>query len=74
LTAGVALTQVHNPRLSLVEPYDFHTGPLLELVQVPLDGIPSIRCVDRTTQLGVICKVAERTLDPNVHVPRRKVK
>jgi len=25
----------------LNEPHEVHTGPLLELVQVPLDGIPS---------------------------------
>jgi len=39
-------------------------GPLIELVQVPLDGILSLRCVDCTTQLGVICTLAEGALDP----------
>jgi len=39
-------------------------GPFLKLVQVPLDGIPPLRCVDRTTQLGVISKLAEGALDP----------
>jgi len=38
-------------------------GPLLELVQVLLDGILFFRCVDRSTQLGVICKLAEGALD-----------
>ncbi|KAK4829950.1 hypothetical protein QYF61_007941 [Mycteria americana] len=33
--------------------------PLLELVQDPLDGILSLQCVNHTTQLGVICKLAE---------------
>jgi len=37
-------------------------GPLLKLVQVPLDGIPSFWCVNCTTQLGVICKLAEGAL------------
>jgi len=38
-------------------------GPLLALVQVPLDGILSLRQVDCTTQLGVICQVAEGALN-----------
>jgi len=46
-----------------VEPHEVHQGPPLQLVQVPLDGIPSLRRVDRTTQLGVICKIAEGALD-----------
>jgi len=38
-------------------------GPLLQLVQVPLDGISSFRHVNCTTQLGVVCKHAEDALD-----------
>ncbi|KAK4823355.1 hypothetical protein QYF61_001703 [Mycteria americana] len=53
--------------LGLVEPHEVHTGPVLKSVQVPLDGIPSLRCVNRTTQLGVICKLAEGALDPTVY-------
>jgi len=34
-------------------------GPLLKLVQVPLDGIPSFQRVDCITQLGVVCKLPE---------------
>jgi len=43
--------------LGLVEPHEVHAGQLLELVQVPLDGIPSFWCVNCTTHLGVICKL-----------------
>jgi len=42
--------------------------PLLELAQVPLHGIPSLRHVNHTTQLGVVCKLAEATLDTTVDV------
>ena len=52
--------------LGLVDPHEVHTGPLLQLVQVSLDGIPSLRYVDRTTRLGVICKLAEGILNPTV--------
>ncbi|KAK4818642.1 hypothetical protein QYF61_016613 [Mycteria americana] len=63
LIPGVALTQVQDPALGLVEPHEVHMSPLLELVQVPLDGILSLRRVNGTTQLGVICKLAEGALD-----------
>jgi len=55
LIAGVALTQVQDLALDLVEPHEVHMGPLLKLVQVPLDGILSFRHVNCITQLGVIC-------------------
>lgn len=41
-------------------------GPLLELVQVSLDAIPSFRWDNHTTQFGVILKFAEGALDPFV--------
>ncbi|KAK4825745.1 LOW QUALITY PROTEIN: hypothetical protein QYF61_002184 [Mycteria americana] len=53
--------------LGLVEPPEVHTGPLLQLVHVPLDDILSW-CVNCTTQLGVICKLAEGALDLTVNV------
>ncbi|KAK4822863.1 hypothetical protein QYF61_020714 [Mycteria americana] len=68
IDTGVAPTQVQDPALGLVEPHEVHTGPLLELVQVPLDGIPSLRCVNCATELGVICKLAEGALNPTVYV------
>ncbi|KAK4816170.1 hypothetical protein QYF61_011552 [Mycteria americana] len=68
LIPGVALTQVQDPALGLVRSHEVCMGPLLELVQVPLDGIPSLRRVNLTTQLGVICKLAEGALNPTVYV------
>jgi len=41
-------------------------GPLLDLVQIPLDGIPSLRSVDHFTQFGVICNLAEGALDSSM--------
>jgi len=63
LIVGVALTQVQDPLLDPVEPHKVHTGLLLQLVQVPLDGILSFWRVNCTTQLSVICKLAEGALD-----------
>ncbi|KAK4811312.1 LOW QUALITY PROTEIN: hypothetical protein QYF61_024448 [Mycteria americana] len=66
LIPGVAPTQ--DPALGLVEPHEVHMGPLLQLVQAPLDGILSLRRVNYTTQLGVICKLPEGALDLAVNV------
>ena len=41
--------------------------PLFKPVQVPLDGFPSLQCIDCTAQLGVICKLAEGALDSIVY-------
>ena len=60
---GIALIQVQDLALGLVEPHEVCIGPPLKPVQVPLDGIPSLQCVNRTTQLGVISKRAESALN-----------
>ncbi|PKU42672.1 serine-rich hypothetical protein [Limosa lapponica baueri] len=54
--------------LGLVEPHKVYMSPLLKLVHVSPDGIPSLRRVNCTTQLGVICKLAEGSFDPTVCV------
>ncbi|KAK4833055.1 hypothetical protein QYF61_027717 [Mycteria americana] len=64
----IALTQVSDPALGLVEPHDVHTGPLLQLVQVPLDDNPPFWHVNCASQLGAICKLAEGALDLAVNV------
>lgn len=43
-------------------------GLPLESVQVPLDDIFSLQCVNSTTQLSVINKFSEDALNPTVHV------
>ena len=62
----VAPTQVQDLAFGFVEPHEVHMGPLLELVQVPLDGILSLRRVNRSTQFGAVCKLAEGVLDPTM--------
>ncbi|KAK4826362.1 hypothetical protein QYF61_007956, partial [Mycteria americana] len=51
LIPGVALTQVQDPVVGPVEPHEVHMGPLLKLVQVPLDGILSLRHVNSSLSL-----------------------
>ncbi|RMC06715.1 hypothetical protein DUI87_16159 [Hirundo rustica rustica] len=66
LILEVALTQMPLLALGLGNLHEIPVGPLLALVQGPLDGIPSFRCGNHATQLGVILKFAEGALDPFV--------
>ncbi|PKU30953.1 rna-directed dna polymerase from mobile element jockey-like [Limosa lapponica baueri] len=67
------MSQVQDLALGLVELHEVCTSPPLEPVQVPLDGIPSLQCVNRTTQIGVFDKLAEGALYPTVHVSNKDV-
>ena len=70
----IALDQKQDLALGLVELHEVHTSLTLKPVQVPLDGIPSLQHVDGTTQLGVINKLVEGTLNLIVHVNSKDVK
>jgi len=53
LVFGIVPTHVQDLSLGLVDLHGVHTGPPLQPVQVPLDGVPSLWRVTHTTQLGV---------------------
>jgi len=74
LIPGVAPTQVQDLTLGLVELCKVHISPLLQPVQVTLDGILSLRHVNCTSQLGVTCKLAEGTLNPTMYVTDEDIK
>lgn len=59
---GVAPTHVQVLGLGHVEFNEVHTGPLLKPVKVPRDGIPSTKCINCTTELGVPCQLAKGVL------------
>jgi len=65
---GAALTQMQDLALGFAEPHEVQTGPTVQLVQVPLDAIPSFWHVSCTTQLGIICRLAEGALNLPVYV------
>ncbi|KAJ7411995.1 hypothetical protein WISP_99901 [Willisornis vidua] len=72
--AGVALIKVLDLALGLVELYEVSKGPLLKLIQVPLNAILSFKWVNSTTQPGVVCKLADNALDPCVYVTDKEIK
>jgi len=73
LVFGIAPTHVQDLVLGLAELHAVHTGPPLQPVKVPLNGIPSLQSVNHTTQLGVIGKLAEGALGPTVHVTNKDI-
>ncbi|PKU42935.1 hypothetical protein llap_6755 [Limosa lapponica baueri] len=74
LILRVALTHFQDLAFGLVVPHAVCTGPLLQLVQVPLDAILSLGYVNCTTQLGIICKLAEGALNPTVYAIDENIK
>ena len=71
---GIVLTHLQDLAFGLVGLYEVCTGPPLEPVKVPLHGIPSLQCVDCTTYLGVVGKLAEVALDGTVHIAKKDIK
>ncbi|PKU44393.1 hypothetical protein llap_5336 [Limosa lapponica baueri] len=70
----IAATQVQDLVLSLVELHEVSMGPSLKPVKFPLGGIPSFQHVDRSTQLGVVRKLAEGAHNPTAHVANKDVR
>ncbi|KAK4826200.1 hypothetical protein QYF61_006144 [Mycteria americana] len=71
---GVAVAQVQDLALGLVEPHTIGLGPSIQPVQVPLQSLPALKQINTPTQLGVICKLAEGALDPLVQIIDKDIK
>ena len=65
---GAAPTPVQDLALGLAEPQEVQVGPLLGLVQVPLNGIPSLRVVTAPLSLVSPADLLGGTLGPTVRV------
>ncbi|KAK4813813.1 hypothetical protein QYF61_026417 [Mycteria americana] len=71
---GVAVAQVQDPALGLVKPHTIHPSPSIQPVQVPLQSLPTLQQINTPTQLGVVCKLTESTLDPFIQIIDKDVK
>ncbi|KAK4832219.1 LOW QUALITY PROTEIN: hypothetical protein QYF61_021066 [Mycteria americana] len=56
---GVAVTQVQDLALGLVEPHTAGLGPSIQPVQIPLQGLPTLRQMDTPAQPAVGCHSSE---------------
>jgi len=60
----------HDPgaRLGIAEPHEVYQGSLLKPEWVSLDGIPSFKCVNLITPLGVVRRLNEGVFNHTVDV------
>ncbi|KAK4832522.1 hypothetical protein QYF61_023854 [Mycteria americana] len=65
---GVAVAQVQDLALSLVEPHTIGPSPLIQ------PSLPTLRQINTPTQLGVVCKLTEGALDPFVQIIDKDIK
>ncbi|KAK4820565.1 hypothetical protein QYF61_001628 [Mycteria americana] len=70
----VAVAQVQDLALGLVKPHTIDLGPSIQPVQVPLQSLPPLKQINTPTQLGVICKLTESTLNPFVQIIDKDIK
>ncbi|KAK4818296.1 hypothetical protein QYF61_010438 [Mycteria americana] len=71
---GVAVAQVQDLALGLVKPHTIDLGPSIQPVQVPLQSLPTLKQTNTPTQLGIICKLTEGTLDTFAQIIDKDVK
>ncbi|KAK4828897.1 hypothetical protein QYF61_001455 [Mycteria americana] len=71
---GVAVAQVQDPALILVEPHTIHASPSIQPVWIPLQSLPTLKQINTPAQLGVICKLTEGALDPFVQIIDKDIK
>ncbi|KAK4812136.1 hypothetical protein QYF61_000977 [Mycteria americana] len=71
---GVAVAQVQDLALGLVEPHTIDLGPSIQPVQVPLQSLPTLQQIDTPAQLGVICKLTEGALKPFIQIIDKDIK
>jgi len=53
------MTKVQDPALDLVKAHTSGLSPLIQPVQIPLQGLSAFRQMDTSSQLDVICKLTE---------------
>ncbi|KAJ7425824.1 hypothetical protein WISP_20344 [Willisornis vidua] len=64
---GVAVTQVQDSALHLIEPHTTGLSSLIQPIQIPLQGTLVLQQINTPTQPCVIFKLTQGTLDPLVH-------
>ncbi|KAK4830675.1 hypothetical protein QYF61_012775 [Mycteria americana] len=71
---GVAVAQVQDSALGLVEPHTIDLSPSTQPVQIPLQSLPTLKQINSPAQFGVICKLTEGTLNPLIQIIDKDIK
>ncbi|KAK4828265.1 hypothetical protein QYF61_024872, partial [Mycteria americana] len=67
---GVAVTQVQDPELSLVEPHTVGLGPSIQ----PVQSLPTLKQINTAAQLGVVCKLTKGPFNPLIQIVDKGIK
>ncbi|KAJ7415705.1 integral membrane protein dgcr2 idd [Willisornis vidua] len=71
---GLAVIQMQDSALCLIEPHAVVLSPLIKAVQVSLQSLPTLEQINIPIQFTVICKYIEGTLNPHVQIINKDLK
>ena len=65
---GVAVAKMQDPALGLVELHPVGLSPVIQPVQIPLQGLTTARQINTSSQFGVTCKLTEGALNSIIQI------
>ncbi|TRZ08266.1 hypothetical protein HGM15179_018840 [Zosterops borbonicus] len=68
------VTDVQDPALGFVEPPIIDLSPSIQLVQIPLQSLPTLQQINTLTQLSVIHEPTVGALDPLIQIINKDIK
>lgn len=73
-SAFIAVTQVQDTALDLVEPHTIGLSPVIQPAQITLQSLPTLQQIHTPAQHGVTCKTTEGTLSFLLQVVDKDIK
>ncbi|XP_065505461.1 uncharacterized protein LOC135997023 [Caloenas nicobarica] len=70
----VVVNEVQDLALGLVKPHTFGLTPVIQVVQIPLYGLPTLQQINTHTQFGVTCKLTEDALNRFIQIIDKDIK
>jgi len=70
---GVVVAKVQDPAFDFVEPHPIGFSSAIQPVQIPLQGLTTLRQINTSSQLGVICKLGEGALNALIQVINKDI-
>jgi len=71
---GVVVTKVQDSALGPVELHPIGLSPTIQPIQVPLYGLPMLRQIDTSSQIGVTGKLTDDALNSLIEIINKYVK
>ena len=68
------MAKVQDPAFGLVEPHPIGFSPAIQPIQIPPLGLATLRQINTSSQLGVICKLSEGALNALIQVINKDIK